>query len=299
MATRVSSIQFRLLRAITITIISIIGVICAIVGYELYKRNTVQFNEFTAQQFFNIEKSIKLLIQKGENVVTMLASHPAVLGADETIYNYTTDAQKSGIIYTHTGKAEQELVTLFRAIEESFTEFQDVYMGTRWGGIATSWTGEDEPGYDPRQRSWYKQAVEANGDIVITPVYIATDGTPVVAVAKAIKDSNGALFGCIGVDINLTDLTSFISSVKIGTTGYCMLVQDDGMILADATHSAFNSKNLRDIDIAFSEIVQKKEGSTAITLDGKNRKAYLFSLPELGWKLTDFGKRRFHCKSYA
>ncbi|MGI5074677.1 HAMP domain-containing protein [Treponema vincentii] len=285
MATRVSSIQFRLLRAITITIISIIGVICAIVGYELYKRNTVQFNEFTAQQFFNIEKSIKLFIQKGENVVTMLASHPAVLGADETIYNYTTDAQKSGIIYTHTGKAEQELVTLFRAIEESFTEFQDVYMGTQWGGIATSWTEEDESGYDPRQRSWYKQAVEANGDIVITPVYIATDGTPVVAVAKAIKDSNGALLGCIGVDINLTDLTSFISSVKIGTTGYCMLVQDDGMILADATHSAFNSKNLRDIDIAFSEIVQKKEGSTAITLDGKNRKAYLFSLPELGWKL--------------
>jgi len=282
---KVISIRFRLLRAITITIISIIGFICAVVGYELYKRNTAQFNEFTAQQFFNIEKSIKLLIQKGENVVTMLASHPAVLGADETIYNYTIDAQKSGIIYTHTGKAEQELVTLFRAIEESFTEFQDVYMGTRWGGIATSWTGEDELGYDPRQRSWYKQAAEANGDIVITPVYIATDGTPVVAVAKAIKDSNGALLGCIGVDINLTDLTSFISSVKIGTTGYCMLVQDDGMILADATHSAFNSKNLRDIDIAFSEIVQKKEGSTAITLDGKNRKAYLFSLPELGWKL--------------
>ena len=282
---KVISIRFRLLRAITITIISIIGFICAVVGYELYKRNTAQFNEFTAQQFFNIEKSIKLLIQKGENVVTMLASHPAVLGADETIYNYTIDAQKSGIIYTHTGKAEQELVTLFRAIEDSFTEFQDVYMGTRWGGIATSWTGEDELGYDPRQRSWYKQAAEANGDIVITPVYIATDGTPVVAVAKAIKDSNGALLGCIGVDINLTDLTSFISSVKIGTTGYCMLVQDDGMILADATHSAFNSKNLRDIDIAFSEIVQKKEGSTAITLDGKNRKAYLFSLPELGWKL--------------
>ena len=92
MAARVISIRFRLLRAITITIISIIGFICAVVGYELYKRNTAQFNEFTAQQFFNIEKSINLLIQKGENVVTMLASHPAVLGADETIYNYTIEA---------------------------------------------------------------------------------------------------------------------------------------------------------------------------------------------------------------
>ena len=285
MAARVISIRFRLLRAITITIISIIGFICAVVGYELYKRNTAQFNEFTAQQFFNIEKSINLLIQKGENVVTMLASHPAVLGADETIYNYTIEAQKSGRIYTHTGKAEQELVTLFKAVEGSFTEFQDVYMGTRWGGIATSWTGDDEPGYDPRQRSWYKQAVEANGDIVITPVYIATDGTPVVAVAKAVKDGNGALLGCVGIDINLSDLTSFISSVKIGNTGYCMLIQDDGMILADAIHSAFNSKNLSDVDAAFSEIAQKKEGTVSIILDGKNRKAYIFPLPGLGWKL--------------
>jgi len=279
------SIRFRLLRAITITIISIISFISAVVGYALYQRNTAQFNSFTSQQYSNIRKSIDIFIQNGKNVVTMLASHPAVLGADETIYNYTIEAQKSGRIYTHDGKTEQELVTLFRAVEGSFTEFQDVYMGTRWGGIASSWTGEDELGYDPRQRPWYKQAVEANGDIVITPVYIATDNTPVVAVAKAVKDSNGALLGCIGIDINLTDLTSFISSVKIGKTGYCMLIQDDGMILATANHSSFISKNLSDVDAAFAKITQKKEGSTAITLDGKNREAYIFPLPELGWKL--------------
>ena len=292
MMKKALSIRFRLLRAITITIISIIGFISAVVGYELYKRNTALFNEFTAQQFFNVEKSINLLMQKGDNVVTMLASHPAVRGADDTIYNYTIEAQKSGRIYTHTGKTEQELVTLFKAIEESFSEFQDVYMGTRWGGIATSWSGEDELGYDPRQRSWYKQAAEANGAIVITPVYIATDGTPVVAVAKAIKDGNGTLLGCVGVDINLSDLTSFISSVKIGNTGYCMLVQDDGMILADAAHSAFISKNLSDVDAAFAKITQKKEGSVFITLDGKQRKAYIFPFPELRWKLIVIVEQR-------
>ena len=285
---KATSIRFILLRAITITIISIISVICAIVGYELYRRNAAQFNDFTSQQYSNIRKSIDIFIQNGKNVVTMLAAHPAVRGADETIYNYTIEAQKSGIIYTHTGKAEQELVTLFRSVEGSFTEFQDVYMGTRWGGIATSWTGEDELGYDPRQRPWYKQAVEANGDIVITPVYIATDNTPVVAMAKAIKDGNGALLGCVGVDINLTDLTSFINDIRIGNTGYCMLIQDDGMILAAANHSAFISKNLSDVDAAFAKITQKKEGSVFITLDGKNRKAYIFPLPELGWKLVIF-----------
>ena len=286
---KATSIRFRLLRAITITIISIISVICAIVGYELYRRNAAQFNDFTSQQYSNIRKSIDIFIQNGKNVVTMLASHPAVLGADETIYNYTIEAQKSGIIYTHTGKAEQELVTLFRTVEGSFTEFQDVYMGTRWGGIATSWTGEDDLGYDPRQRSWYKQAAEANGDIVITPVYIATDNTPVVAMAKAIKDGNGALLGCVGVDINLTDLTSFINDIRIGNTGYCMLIQDDGMILANAKHSEYNFKTLNETNLAaFTEIGKTSNGSMLVTLDGKMVKTYIFPLPDLGWKLVIF-----------
>ena len=286
---KATSIRFRLLRAITITIISIISVICAAVGYELYKKNAAQFNDFTSQQCSNIKKSIDIFIQNGKNVVTMLASHPAVLGADETIYNYTIEAQKSGIIYTHTGKAEQELVTLFRTVEGSFTEFQDVYMGTRWGGIATSWTGEDDLGYDPRQRSWYKQAAEANGDIVITPVYIATDNTPVVAMAKAIKDGNGALLGCVGVDINLTDLTSFINDIRIGNTGYCMLIQDDGMILANAKHSEYNFKTLHETNLAaFTEIGKTSNGSMLVTLDGKMVKTYIFPLPDLGWKLVIF-----------
>lgn len=50
-----TSITVRLLRAITITIISIVAVICAVVGFQLYKKNIAQFDEFTAQQFSNIE----------------------------------------------------------------------------------------------------------------------------------------------------------------------------------------------------------------------------------------------------
>ncbi len=284
---KATSITVRLFRGITITIISIVGFICAVIGVQLYKKNIVQFDEFTAQQFFNIEKSVSLFIQNGKSVVKMLAENPAVQNADETIYNYTIEAQKSGIVYTHNGKAEREMVTLFKAIEESFPEFQDVYMGTRWGGIATVWTGEDELGYDPRQRGWYKQAVEADGDIVITPVYIATDGTPVVALAKTVKDNSGALLGCVGVDINLADLTSFISDSRIGRTGYCMLVQNDGMILADPKHPQYNFKIMSETDIpAFAEIEKTDQSSIVVTSNGEKWKAFIFPLSELEWKLV-------------
>ena len=284
---KATSITVRLFRGITITIISIVGFICAVIGVQLYKKNIAQFDEFTAQQFFNIEKSVSLFIQNGKSAVKMLAENPAVKNADETIYNYTIEAQKSGIIYTHTGKAEREMVTLFKAIEESFPEFQDVYMGTRWGGIATVWTGEDELGYDPRQRGWYKQAVEADGDIVITPVYIATDGTPVVALAKTVKDNSGALLGCVGIDINLADLTSFISDSRIGRTGYCMLVQNDGMILADPKHPQYNFKIMSETDIpAFAEIEKTDQSSIVVSSNGEKWKAFIFPLSELDWKLV-------------
>ena len=286
---KATSIRFRLLRAITITIISIISVICAAVGYELYKRNTTQFNSFTFQQYSNIKKSIDIFIQNGKNVVTMLTSHPAALGADETIYNYTIEAQKSGIIYTHTGKTEQDIVTLFRATERSFPEFREIYMGTKWGGAVSSWSEEENKGYDPRERSWYKKAVESNGNIIITPVYISTNGQPVISLAKTIMDTNNSILGCIGLDINLTDLTSFIGSVKVGNTGYCMLIQDDGMILANAKHSEYNFKTLNETNLAaFTEIGKTSNGSMFVTLDGKMVKAYIFPLPDLGWKLVIF-----------
>ena len=289
MMKKAVSIRFRLLRAITITIISLIGFICAAVGYELYRKNTAQFNSFTSQQYSNIKKSIDIFIQTGKNVVTMLAAHPTVQWADETIYNYTIEAQKSGIIYTHTGKTEQDIVTLFRATERSFPEFREIYMGTKWGGAVSSWSEEENKGYDPRERSWYKKAVESNGNIIITPVYISTNGQPVISLAKTIMDTNNSILGCIGLDINLTDLTSFIGSVKVGNTGYCMLIQDDGMILANAKHSEYNFKTLNETNLAaFTEIGKTSNGSMLVTLDGKMVKTYIFPLPDLGWKLVIF-----------
>ena len=284
---KATSITVRLFRGITITIISIVGFICAVIGVQLYKKNIVQFDEFTAQQFFNIEKSVSLFIQNGKSVVKMLAENPAVQNADETIYNYTTEAQKSGTIYTHNGKAERDIKALFVRMDKNYEEFKEIYMGTRWGGFITSWSEEDEQGFDPRTRPWYKKAAEANGKIIITPVYIATDGSPVVALARAIKDPKGAFLGCIGIDINLADLTSFISDSRIGRTGYCMLVQNDGMILADPKHPQYNFKIMSETDIpAFAEIEKTDQSSIVVTSNGEKWKAFIFPLSELEWKLV-------------
>ena len=290
MRKKATSITVRLLRAITITIISIVAVICAVVGFQLYKKNIAQFDEFTAQQFSNIERSINLFIRNGKNTVTMLAENPTVKNADETLYNYT--GERKDIVYTHNGKTEQDITALFVRMDKNYEEFKEIYMGTRWGGFVSSLSEEDEQGFDPRTRPWYKAAAAANGEVIITPVYISTistGGSPVVALARAIKDPEGAFLGCIGLDLNLTDLASRISSIRIGKTGYCMLMQNDGLILADPKHTDYNLKTLKETDIpAFNEIDKMKEGSAFIMLDGKTWKVSVFSLPEVNWKVALF-----------
>ena len=288
MRKKATSITVRLLRAITITIISIVAVICAVVGFQLYKKNIAQFDEFTAQQFSNIERSINLFIRNGKNTVTMLAENPTVKNADETLYNYT--GERKDIVYTHNGKTEQDITALFVRMDKNYEEFKEIYMGTRWGGFVSSLSEEGEQGFDPRTRPWYKAAAAANGEVIITPVYISTistGGSPVVALARAIKDPEGAFLGCIGLDLNLTDLASRISSIRIGKTGYCMLMQNDGLILADPKHTDYNLKTLKETDIpAFNEIDKMKEGSAFIMLDGKTWKVSVFSLPEVNWKVA-------------
>ena len=280
---KTASITARLLLAITITIISIVAVICAVVGFQLYKKNIAQFDEFTAQQFSNIEKSITLFIQNGKNTVTMLAENPAVKNADETLYNNTNE--KKDIVYTHNSKTEQDIKALFVRMDKNYEEFKEIYMGTRWGGFVSSWTEEEEQEFDPRTRPWYKNAAGANGKVIITPVYISTDGSPVVALARAIKDNKGTFLGCMGLDLDLTDLAVRISSIRIGESGYCMLMQNDGLILADQKHTDYNLKTLSETGVpAFSEIDKMKEGSAFIMLDGKRWKVSVFSLPELDWK---------------
>lgn len=287
---KATSITVRLLRAITITIISIVAVICAVVGFQLYKKNIAQFDEFTAQQFSNIERSINLFIRNGKNTVTMLAENPTVKNADETLYNYT--GERKDIVYTHNGKTEQDITALFVRMDKNYEEFKEIYMGTRWGGFVSSLSEEDEQGFDPRTRPWYKAAAAANGEVIITPVYISTistGGSPVVALAQAIKDPKGSFLGCIGLDLDLTDLASRVSSIRIGKTGYCMLMQNDGLILADPKHTDYNLKTLKETDIpAFNEIDKMKEGSAFIMLDGKTWKVSVFSLPEVNWKVALF-----------
>lgn len=278
------SITARFLISITAVVITIVFLICIVVGLHLYKNNAEQFNGFTAQHTAVISSVITTFMDNAAHAVEMLTETPQVKSADTTIYNYT-EAAKDMPGNTHDGHVEQDILALFDAVTKTHPAFQVIYMGLNWGSHVST-NRNVNAGYDPRQRPWYKKAAEANGSTIITDPYVSINGQPTITFARMVDSEKHEPLGCVGIDVSLANLTSLIRGIQLGKTGYCMLVQDNGMILADPKHEEYNFKLMQETkNPALAEIAAASSTSIAVTLDGKKQYAYVFPQPQFKWKL--------------
>ncbi|WP_141500870.1 methyl-accepting chemotaxis protein [Paenibacillus luteus] len=79
--------------------------------------------------------------------------------------------------------------------------------------------------YNPKESTFYTEAIKSNGTVVITEPYTSTEtGNTVVAVVKA--SANGQ--SVVAVVLNLTELKQIVSDVKIGENGFIIILSSDG-----------------------------------------------------------------------
>lgn len=146
------------------------------------------------------------------------------------------------------------------------SNFQFTYMGQA-NGVFTQRPDVKMPdGYDPRERPWYKQGVEA-GKTMLTPPYMATVGGLIVTIAMPVK-KDGQLLGVVGGDLSLESLVKIINSVDSGGLGYAFLVSGDGQVIVSPDKDQV-MKNLRDIYPASSLKIEK--GIQEVMLNGQER----------------------------
>ena len=88
-------------------------------------------------------------------------------------------------------------------------------------------------GYDPTEREWYKAGIAANGQIVRTPPYVDITNNMVTSNLRSLTDSTGKVIGVIGIDVEQTFISNMLSDIKIGESGYFMLVHNTGVIMSD------------------------------------------------------------------
>ncbi|EPF47323.1 hypothetical protein HMPREF1222_01147 [Treponema vincentii F0403] len=281
------SLRFKILLIGIVSLCILIIGACSIIGIQVYQVNIRQYDQTSAQQFSLIEQTVMLFMQNNKNTVKMLAEHPTVQVADTNLNNYTASKQDILLKNVSKGEMEQEMVTLFKRIYNGYSDIAQVFFGSKWGGFVSSWDDTVRAGFDPRKRIWYQQAETAGGDTIVTPAYMSTIGVPVICFSRRVLSPDREFIGCVSVEVKLDQLTSFIDSLKVGRTGYVMLFQNDGTILADPMHRDLVFTKLDNSGSQYLEIFQNAgEETEVVTIDNVRWRLRVFSIDELGWKIA-------------
>jgi two-component system sensor histidine kinase/response regulator len=184
------------------------------------------------------------------------------------------------------GALEQKIIDIFNRYRQAHKYVNSVYMGRENGSFVRSHKRARPTKYDPRTRPWYTLAKENPDKVMRTPPYTSVTSPDVnIGTVKALVDEKGSVYGVVGIDVTLTNLTNYIENVKVGHKGYMVLLDKEGTFLA----SSDRALRALTIDALFKDDLEAffTEARGFVTVTKKSEKLYLFfyTSPELGWKL--------------
>ncbi len=281
------NIRKKLTLAFLIATIAPIVLLCAIIGNNLQKTSLRDFYESTNTEMLRIEKVLSIFINAAKENAIMISKNSDVMAADESTISFLTEASSKSMTDFAPGITEQRILDFFHSIMISHKNYGEVFMGTESGSFLDGDKTVKLPaGYDPRTRSWYKGAINNPTSSFLSKSYKTATGNIVVSISHAVSRQN-EIIGAVGFDLSLKELTQFIGDIHIGKTGYIMLIQDDGVILADPGHSDTSFKKLNAIDMpGLTEIGKHSSGHLEIELEGTTYIAQIVTSENLGWKLV-------------
>lgn len=148
--------------------------------------------------------------------------------------------------------------------------------------------------YDPRVRPWY-QGAQQNRGLYATDLFIFYTGKkPGICVSYPILDPNGNVLGVMGSDIELSGLSTFLKSLRIGNHGVAFIVNEKDELVAfpdpnrivekQAGDGVLRMVKVEDLEIPSITTAFKKHqtsGATRVTvnLDGQKYLGTFRDLP--------------------
>lgn len=291
------SIKKKLVYFCTIIISLTIVLIVAILGTKEYQRTIKNTKSNMKSNMQLVCECVDTFFYSAASNLTMLASHPVVMAADDTITNYSKRLTPLMTNLQDISPKERAVALEFKYMKESNSNYLEVFFGNKSGAFATSNNYELAGGFDPTTRSWYKAAMQKEGKPQLSVAYQSTVGDTVVSIAKTVNIPNDMKEtpGVVGIEISLKSLTGLLSSFSIGDTGYIALLQEDGTILAEPHHKEFNFQNIKSLgEKGLENILNVGEELSLVKVANTKYFTSTFSLDRmqsevpLKWKLVAF-----------
>lgn len=92
---------------------------------------------------------------------------------------------------------------------------------------------DEDPAYDPRNRPWYRKAIESKGAIFTDPYVFSSSGRPGITCAEELDKNNGVF----GVDITLERFADSLNRQKVSENSSLFLFDYKGRLIAHSQAS--------------------------------------------------------------
>lgn len=268
-------------------LLSVIPVVIVtfITTFFVQNRSYDDFIERTKGESAQISNAISIYMNDVAMNIDRLCEYPAFADAQGKFYDYTGTASDTVPKTLKVSAAEKDVFTMFMRDLKAHPHYAKILVGTRDGGyVSTDDTTPMPAKYDPRTRPWYKEAAAGKG-VVVSNAYKSIMGEYVVTLTRAVRNAAGEIEYALGIHISLKGLTDMVDDAKIGNTGYIMLVQKDGTILASPKHKELLFKKLQEIGIPEFAKGDIKPGIVEYRYDGVTKVASISESERTGWKL--------------
>ncbi|UHA60192.1 methyl-accepting chemotaxis protein [Metabacillus litoralis] len=180
---------------------------------------------------------------------------------------------------SYDGEDSPELRKKFAQYAELHPEATSIFVGTAEEGLFIQEPKVAmDPNYDPRERSWYIDAMENKGEIIITDPYVAA-GTDdlVITVSKATEDGSGV----VAVSVHLNHLQNLSNSMEIGREGYAIILDNTRKYIAHPKIKGGTEATER----FFEKLYEKESGNFSYTFEGDPKRMYFVTNKTTGWKI--------------
>nr|WP_110950532.1 methyl-accepting chemotaxis protein [Pseudomonas bohemica] len=262
-------------------------VVAVLVVFNVREAAKDDFVDSSGREIRQIDNGMKQFFDGISQNVEYLAKDPRSVAAKD-LKNYSgADAPQIPLTENN-----HKFLELFEGFAKSHPSTAYLSIGLSDGGYA-SWP--DDPkivNYDPRQRPWYKAAIAAPGTTVRTGAYYwAPDDVSLIGTVHTVTDAAGKLVGVVGLDVSLKQLTELVKNIKLGNSGYLMLVEANGNVLVDPSDANHNFKPLADLGANYAELAKRADGPTQVEIDGKVYMVNIISSQGLGWRFIGLIER--------
>ncbi|MBR5386563.1 MAG: response regulator [Clostridiales bacterium] len=128
-----------------------------------------------------------------------------------------------------------------------------------------NWVPDED--YEPTERDWYRQAIDANGDTIIVSPYVdAQTGGVVITITRMLTNGEDV----VAVDLTMETIQEMSKSLNVRGKGYGFIFDGDGLVIASEDES-LKGLNLNEIDGMsglMAQALETGDGSFEIEIDG-------------------------------